>query len=214
MSPDIPVWFAPRNRFVIAIMVAFLTLPISNSKSEERALGFHGKSPTADADFSSCEITSHPLFEEVVAILKTEVAHKEYRPLLRVCKSGSFRAETIRKPQIGWVFYVNVPDLEVFDDKSLAATLAHEIYHTFQYFRFGYPKEVIDHYGGTIRTVELVADFGAGYLLSKTTLPSSYEMNPQLVGDFHPTQYNHHGIPSRANRSIPTRLFFHTSYIR
>ena len=78
------------------------------------------------------------------------------------------------------------PGTRQFNVDALSAVFAHELYHVFQYMRFGSFEAVKDHYEDKIKSVELAADFGAGYLLSKTNLPNVYEMNPELSGGFSP----------------------------
>ena len=194
--------------WIVSALVGVMAMS-SKASSKEQIIGFYAKHNNIKLNQSSCEVRTNPIFEKLLSALKKEVGSKVPTPQLRVCNSEVFSSSTTTIPGLGRIYFVNIPNSKALDEKLLPPILAHEIYHVFQFSRYGSKKDVINHYGGSIRSVELAADFGAGYLLSRiNNLNKVFEMNPFASGDFKQNHFNHHGRPVMRSNAFRRGLFF------
>ena len=171
-------------------------------------LGFHGKSGISELGVRECKSINHSIFNEILTVLQRETGHFDLHPQLRSCPLDEFVAHTRPSRDHGRLYYVDMPESPQFSADILNAVFAHELYHVFQYARFGSALKVMTHYGSDVKFVELAADFGAGYLLSKTNLPNVYEINPELAGGFALTRNDSHGTPSERSSAFRRGLHF------
>ena len=176
--------------------------------AQEEYLGFHSRRSPKPSGVPSCTAMTHPAFDKLLSVLRVEFSGKFPVPRLRMCDVKSFRSSTTTIPHLSRRYYVTVPASHTLDARSLPPVLGHEIHHVVQYFRHGSRDHILSHYGGSIRSAELAADFGAGYILSKTDLSTLYEMNPALSGDFSTAGPDHHGTPSARTVAFRSGLFF------
>lgn len=201
---------AVRNLLLFGLLLILqATIAFSADATDEptQALGFHAKPGGSKSGTKSCSNIDHPVFSELVTVLRREAEEFDFQVQLRSCPKNRFFAHTRPSRVYGRIFYVDMPIEHQFSMDTLSAVFAHELYHVFQYIRFGSFEEVLAHYGDEIKSAELAADFGAGYLLSKTKLPNVYEMNPELSGGFPRTHDDSHGTP--AERSMAFRKGFY-----
>ena len=171
-------------------------------------LGFHAKPNISITKTKECNNISHPVFDKIISILRRETRYSNLHSQLRSCSSDEFAGYTRLNSNYDRIFYVDMPRGRQFSADSLSAVFAHELYHVFQYVRFGSFAKVMAHYGSKIKSVELAADFGAGYLLSKSDLSNVYEMNPELSGGFILTLNGSHGTPAERSEAFRRGLYF------
>lgn len=201
---------AVQSMFLTVLFLLFLpllALIAEGADSSTQALGFHANSASSASRKKTCNDIEHPIFEELSAVLHRETGNLDFHLQLRSCPDGDFFAHTRRGDVYGRIFYVDMPETHQLSADALGAVFAHELYHVFQFLRFGSFPEVMAHYGHRLKSAELAADFGAGYLLSKTNLPNLYEMNTALSGGFRLTGDDSHGSP--AERSMAFRQGFY-----
>ena len=205
----------PRRAFqsLLLLVLTFIfpsTLALCADATEDATepLGFHSKSVSSISGIESCSNIDHSVFSELVRVLRRETKDFDFQVQLRSCPKDRFFAHTRPSTDHGRIFYVDMPKARQFTVDTLSAVFAHELYHVFQYMRFGSFEEVMDHYGDKIKSAELAADFGAGYLLSKTNLPNIYEMNPALSGGFAHTHDDSHGTPAERSTAFRIGLYF------
>jgi len=198
---------ALRSLFLSVLFFIFQsTLALSDDTTEP--LGFHSKSARSISGTKSCNNIDHPVFNELVRVLRHETKDFDFHVQLRSCPRDRFFAHTRPSTVHGRIFYVDMPKARQFAMDTLSAVFAHELYHIFQYMRYGSFEEVMLHYGDEMKSAELAADFGAGYLLSKTNLPNIYEMNPALSGGFAQTRDDSHGTPAERSTAFRLGLYF------
>ena len=176
--------------------------------AQEEHLGFHSRRSPEPSGVLNCKPMTHPAFDTLLSVLRAEFGQEFPVPRLRMCHVKSFRSSTRNIPHLGRRYYVTVPVSHTLDAGSVPQVLTHEIYHVVQYYRYGSRDRILSHYDGSIRSAELAADFGAGYILSKTDLSTVYEMNPALSGDFTTTNPDHHGTPSARASAFRRGIFF------
>lgn len=199
-----------------AIVFAIASTIALCAEAQIQILGFHSERTTPSFAPIICEPLQLQTFTAIVSALQAEVGDKMPTPTLRQCLVDIFSSTAISPLHKDRMYFVTVPVSFDRNKKSLPPVLAHEIYHIFQYSRFGTHDDVIDYYGGDVRTVELAADFGAGYLTRRMNLHKSYtyEMNPFLAGDFETDQPNHHGKPSERTLAFRAGMFFEIAVSR
>ena len=203
-----------RRNLPGVLFAAFATAPTvilvvaSSLFAQEEYLGFHSHQSPEPSSVPSCKAMTHPAFDKLLSVLRVEFSRKFPVPRLQMCDEKSFRSSTETIPHLGRRYYVTVPASHTLDARSVPPVLAHELHHVVQYFRHDSRDRILSHYGGSIRSAELAADFGAGYILSKTDLSTLYEMNPALSGDFSTAGPDHHGTPSARAVAFRSGLFF------
>ena len=198
---------APGRLFFFGLLLIFLPTLVLGADATE-TLGFHAKSSRSTSRTGSCSHTDHPVFSELVTVLRREIKKPNFHVQLRSCPRDMFFAHTRPSEVHGRIFYIDMPATRHLSEDTLGAVFAHELYHVFQFVRFGSQKEVMAYYGDDIKSTELAADFGAGYLLSKTALPNVFEMNPELSGGFRRTRDHSHGTPAERSTAFRQGLYF------
>ena len=183
-------------------------MPANATEDMGEILGFHAQQSDFSVPRRTCQDADDPIFNELVFILERETRRENLDPTLRHCTPSVFASHTRKmgdgKPQ----FLVDMPTGKHFKPENLSAVFAHELIHVLQYAKHGSFTKVKAKYNNDVRTVELAADFGAGYLLSQTDMAYVYEMNPELSGGYTSLLPSTHGTPSERTEAFRTGLYF------
>ena len=185
-----------------------LALCADGSDDATEALGFHARAADSTSGANRCNYIDHPVFDKIAAVLRRETGEFDFHVQLRSCPSNEFFTHTRPSRTHGRIFFVDMPSARRFSTDTLSAVFAHELYHVFQYIRFGSFADIMAHYGHKLKSAELASDFGAGYLLSMANLPNIFEMNPELSGEFPRTHDDSHGTPAERSMAFRQGLYF------
>ena len=203
-----------KSNFSLTFCLPFLIIlsayivPVHGSDEQTEMLGFHAKNSDFALTTRKCQKINDSIFSELVNILERETARDFSNTFLRRCTSGGFISHTSKLPNSTRRFFVDMPNWKYYKSESLRAIFAHELIHVLQYARHGSFDNVLRAYQDDRRTVEVAADFGAGYLLSQTAATAEYAMNPELSGQFVAAHRSTHGTPSERTQAFRLGLNF------
>lgn len=187
------------------------TLAVLSSVAHAEPLGFHSENasdlPTNCAVVALSESLRMSLDELVADAGLSSVALS-----FRRCDWRGFQASPLEIPGQPTQYFIDLPSPGFYPEDTETAAVAHELYHIAQFVRFGSRLDVVLHYG-SVRAVELSADFAAGFLLSELT-SVIYETSAVLRGDFLTEVHNHHGLPHERASAYRYGRFFTTTQSR